>query len=129
MLALEAENNEARAQLARTQAAEEQSRAEAERERASAEEARARAAAANESLTTVRADATRDATALEREIRCVHLLAGALAEAEFDMERAARALKELGYENNQDERAPERSVQFFGNMVLRTYQQNGLAPL
>ena len=104
MVALEAENGAVNAQLASALAAEEQSRSVADRERAAAEEARACAAAAAGRAAKAQADAVRDAedrarsqahTALEREIQCVHLLAGALAEAEAEHERLLRVHAEL----------------------------------
>ena len=87
MLVLETENDDARAQAASARAAAEQSSAEVVVAREAAEEARARAAVAAESASAAQADAVRDAASLEREIRCVHLLTGALAEAEVDLER------------------------------------------
>jgi len=93
MVALEAENGAVHAQLASALAAE-----------AAAEEARACAAAAAGRAAKAQADAVRDAedrarsqarTALEREIQCVHLLAGALAEAEAEHERLLRVHAEL----------------------------------
>ena len=39
---------------------------------------------------------------------------------EMDMVAATRSLKDLGYENSQDERAPERSVQFFSHLFRDT---------
>ena len=93
MVALEAENGAVHAQLASALAAE-----------AAAEEARACAAAAAGRAAKAQADAVRDAedrarsqarTALEREVQCVHLLAGALAEAEAEHERLLRVHAEL----------------------------------
>ena len=104
MVALEAENGAAHAQLASALAAGEQSRSVADRERAAAEEARACAAVAAERAAKAQTDAVRDAedraraqarTALERENQCVHMLAGALAEAEHEHEQLLRVHSEL----------------------------------
>ena len=40
--------------------------------------------------------------------------------ADMDIPRASRSLKALGYENNQDARAPERSVDFFAYLMRDT---------
>jgi len=40
--------------------------------------------------------------------------------SEMDSQLASASLKELGYENNQDERAPERSLQFFAHLMRDT---------
>ena len=43
-----------------------------------------------------------------------------MALADMDMVAATKSLKDLGYENTQDDRAPERSVQFFSHLFRDT---------
>ena len=43
-----------------------------------------------------------------------------MALADMDMVGATKSLNDLGYENTQDDRAPERSVQFFSHLFRDT---------
>lgn len=43
-----------------------------------------------------------------------------IALADLDMEAGSKALLKAGYQNNQDDRAPERSVEFFGYLFRDT---------